>query len=282
MNFTFGIITRGYPGTGWRDIILCMVDSIRRQGIPNYEIIIVGGPSIREGRYSDILHIKPDIKHFPFDEDKIINRSALEIPYVWGKDEASGGLAPAWTSRKKNIITENAKYENIVFLHDYICLTEGWYQGFLKFGNDWDVCMTKIKNIFGERFRDWVSWDCPIYGKRNLIPYDDNRPEVVKHTFIAGGYWVAKKYVMEKEPINENIFIGGIYIPEEDKYITDISQIKDKTIIPHNDVEWSVRIREKYKYVMNPYSTVRHIRVKFTGDEQFVGRTNCPESIRYI
>ena len=140
----------------------------------------------------------------------------------------------------------------------------------------------QIKNIFGERFRDWVSWDCPIYGKRNLIPYDDNRPEVVKHTFIAGGYWVAKKYVMEKEPINENIFIGGIYIPEEDKYITDISQIKDKTIIPHNDVEWSVRIREKYKYVMNPYSTVRHIRVKFTGDEQFVGRTNCPESIRYI
>ena len=43
---------------------------------------------------------------------------------------------------------------------------------FLKFGNDWDICMTKIKNIFGERFRDWVTWDHPKYGRRFLLDYD--------------------------------------------------------------------------------------------------------------
>ena len=78
MDFTFGIITGGYPGSGWRDTIMCMVDSIRRQGIPNYEIIIVGGPYIDEGRYSDILHVKSDIKHIEaaFPEYKVVGISA--------------------------------------------------------------------------------------------------------------------------------------------------------------------------------------------------------------
>ena len=282
MDFTFGIITGGYPGSGWRDIIMCIVDSIRRQNIPNYEIIIIGGPFINEGRYSDILHVKSDIKHILFDDTKMINDiPILEIPHIWGNGGKTGGIEPAWITKKKNLITKNAKYENIVFMHDYICLTEGWYQGFLKFGNDWDICMTKIKNIFGERYRDWVSWDCPKYGVRNLIPYEDNSPETVKHTFIIGGYWVAKKYVMEKEPLNENILLGGmVYLPEENKYVP-CGKIVDKKQW-FDDVEWSLRIREKYKYVMNPYSTVRHIRVKFTGEENFVGRTNCPETIRYI
>ena len=282
MDFTFGIITAGWSGSGWRDIMMCMIDSIRRQRIPNYEIIIVGGQYIKEGRYSDIMHVKSDIVHIPFDETKMLNNIDIsKIPYLWGKDEKSGGLEPAWITKKKNLITKNAKYENIVFMHDYLCLTESWYQGFLKFGNDWDVCMTKIQNIWGQRHRDWVSWDSPKYGVRKLIPYEDNSLETVKHTFIIGGYWVAKKSLMKKEPLNENILLGGmVYIPEENKYIPCGQTIDKKQWF--DDVEWSLRIREKYKYVMNPYSTVRHIRVKFTGEENFVGRTNCPETVRYI
>ena len=275
MNFTFGIITGGYPGSGWRDEMMCIIDSIRRQNIPNYEIIIVGGQYINEGRFSDIMHVKSDIKYISFNDMEVIKNTFSDIPYFWGKDEKSGGIEPAWKTKKKNLITENAKYENIVFLHDYLCLTEGWYEGFLKFGNDWDVCMTKIKNIWGQRYRDWVSWDCPKYGRRILIPYEDNSPETIKHTFIIGGYWVAKKSLMEKEPLNEDIVVSGmIYDKEKKKFVNKENWF--------DDVEWSLRIREKYKYVLNPYSVVKHIRVKFTGDEQFVGRTNCSIPIKYI
>ncbi len=276
IDFTFGIITAGWSGSGWRDIMICMIDSIRRQRIPNYEIIIVGGPYIKEGRYEDIMHVCPDIKHIPFDETKMPNDlNVNDIPRVWGKNDKESGIDPAWTTRKKNLITKNAKYENIVFMHDYLCITEGWYEGFLKFGNDWDVCMTKIKDIWGNRYRDWVSWDCPKYGRRNLIPYEDNSPETVKHTFIIGGYWVAKKYVMEKDPLDESFLWNGIEVKDGKADVAKPDRVAD-------DVEWSLRIREKYKYVMNPHSTVRHIRVKLTGDEQFVGRINCPIPIRYI
>ena len=120
MEFTFGIITAGNLDTR-------VINSIYQQGIPKdkFEIIVVGGDYIPE---------YPDIKHIEFDESK----------------------RPLWITRKKNMITKNAKFENIVFLHDYYFLWRSWYEGFLKFGNDWDVCMNKILNLDSSRFRDWI------------------------------------------------------------------------------------------------------------------------------
>jgi acyl-coenzyme A synthetase/AMP-(fatty) acid ligase len=46
-----------------------------------------------------------DIVHIPFDETQ----------------------KPMWITKKKNLITQNSKYENLVFLHDYIILNNGWY-----------------------------------------------------------------------------------------------------------------------------------------------------------
>jgi hypothetical protein len=54
MDFTFGIITGGNSD----DNIQIMVDSIRGQEIPNYEIIIVGKTNIKG----------EDITSIPFDE----------------------------------------------------------------------------------------------------------------------------------------------------------------------------------------------------------------------
>ena len=278
MDFTFGIITAGYSASGWRDIIMCMVDSIRRQNIPNYEIIIVGGPYIKDGRYSDILHTSKDITHIKFDETQFPGNIPVdEIPHRWGEQDKQSGVEPGWITRKKNLITESAKYENIVFLHDYICITEGWYQGFLQFGNDWDVCMNKIETIWGTRFTDWTTWDHPSLERRSQPSYDDS--SISEYSYISGGYWVAKKRTMEKYPLDENILWGGVvYLPEENKF--DLCEnTEDKKY--GDDVEWSLRMRKECKYVMNSHSKVKHIRVKLTGDEQFVGRTNCPIPINY-
>ena len=82
MNFTFGIITELGVWDG-------VIESIVSQNIPNYEIIVVGGKSPSS-----------NVKHIPFDE-------------TYKKD---------WITRKKNIITSEARYTNIVYMHDYYSL----------------------------------------------------------------------------------------------------------------------------------------------------------------
>tara|TARA_Y100000034_G_C6858483_1_gene390430 strand:- start:160 stop:831 length:672 start_codon:yes stop_codon:yes gene_type:complete len=216
MEFTFGIITGG-------NLDIRVINSIYLQNIPSnkFEIIIVGGEHLPEF---------PDIKHIDFDES----------------------VRPMWITRKKNMITRNAKFENIVFLHDYYFLWKSWYDGFLKFGNKWDICMNKILNQDGSRFRDWIicydrefedrdfSLSEVRRGKstRYLPSYDYTK---TKNMYISGGYWVAKKYVMENEPLNENLMWEQ-----------------------GEDYEWSERVlwNEKYKYKMNTYSTVQTLKNK--------------------
>jgi hypothetical protein len=107
MDFTFGIITGGNNDGMIGEIIL----SIQNQNIPNYEIIIVG-------------------------ESKINANNCTIVPF-------NENIKPAWITKKKNIITELAKYENIVYFHDYIFLESGWYEGQLKSGNDFKIRMDR-------------------------------------------------------------------------------------------------------------------------------------------
>ena len=213
-----------------------MVESIRKQNIPEYEIIIVGGPAVTTGRHTFSLHNRDDIVHVPFDEETGIEGKGKQ----WCDENQikQGG----WITKKKNLITETAKYENIVYFHDYHAFMPGWYEGYLQFGDDWDICMNLINDIWGNRFRDWISWDHPHYPKRGLMDITDK--EAAKHAYISGSYWVAKKKFMQENPLNEELVYGDA-----------------------EDLEWSLRVRDKAKYVMNPHSVVRHIRPKYTGDE---------------
>jgi len=205
MDFSFGIITNGENDVYIEQII----DSIYNQNIVNYEIIIVGNTTIKG---NNIININ-------FSENQV----------------------PKWITRKKNIITENARYENIVFLHDYIKLENNWYQGQLKSGNDFHIRMDKIVNINGERFRDWCIW-CwngnfmdGIIGKDCLIPYD--MTHLSKFMYISGSYWIAKKYVMENYPLNENLKWGE-----------------------GEDIDWSFRVRQIYDFNMNINSSVKILK----------------------
>jgi hypothetical protein len=144
-------------------------------------------------------------------------------------------------SIKKNMITSEAKYENIVYLHDYVSLDENWYNGFLKFGDDFTVCMTKILNIDGVRYRDWCLWqdDANKYvGNLNyLIPYDMSH--LSSMMYISGAYWVAKKSFMISNKLNEKLSWGQ-----------------------GEDVEWSLRVRNKTEFKMNSLSSVKLLKNK--------------------
>ncbi len=205
MNFTFGIITGGNNESN----INIIIDSIEKENIPIYEIIIVGGNPI----------FRQNTKHIPFDES----------------------LKRMWITKKKNLITQNSSFENIVYLHDYIKLNEGWYQGHLKHGNDFTILMDRVLNLDGSRFRDWSLWAMDVehilQSRGFLIPYD--MKGLSKWMYISGAYWVAKKTIMEEFPLDEKLSWGE-----------------------SEDVEWSKRVREKYEFQMNINSSVQFMKNK--------------------
>jgi len=219
MKFTFGIITTKENQTHEHNSdnhLSEIIDSIRKNNIPqgSYEIIIVGGDNIYQN--------DKDIKHIDFDDVK----------------------NPRWITKKKNLITKHAKFENIVFSHDYIKYDSGWYKGFLEFGNDWDICMCINQAYEGHRFRDWLAWDDPdlcydVDGYKHriaLVPYDYKKTQYMQ---ISGFWWLAKKHVMERDPLDEKMRWGDA-----------------------EDVEWSFQVRDKYKYVMNTNSIVNTLKSK--------------------
>jgi hypothetical protein len=204
MDFTFGFITAGDQDTRLTRIL----DSIHRLKIPNYQIIIVGNSNLTS----------PNLTVIPFDET----------------------IKSAWITKKKNIITQHAIYENIIYAHDYVEFEPDYYEGWLKFGNDFQACMTKIVHENGERFTDWVLWppdagryvpDIESY-RGCHIPYSCTN--LSKLMYFSGTYFVAKKSIMQEIPFDESLCWGQ-----------------------GEDVIWSINYREKYPFKMNSFSTVR-------------------------
>jgi len=173
MDFTFGIITCAKTN----GFIPQIIQSIEAQGIPNYEIIIVGTCNITSKACRVI----------PFDD----------IP---------------WFTRKKNIIFQEAIYENIVVFHDYIALEEGWYEGFLKYGNNFEVCVNPIKTLTGRRYRDYVLHNSFLHNtfrENALIPYSrEVTPAISRLMYISGGYYIIKKSRALKIPLREQLHMN--------------------------------------------------------------------------
>jgi hypothetical protein len=226
MEFTFGIITSGTEDEN----INIIIDSIEKQNIPTYEIVIVGN-------------------------SKVSRKNTRVIQF---NDE----VVPKWITRKKNIITNVAKFENVVYLHDYVVLTDNWYKSFLEFGNDFDLCMSKITNHDGTRYRDWCicMWDNDVIkdivgsDRKCILPYDEERFK--KHMYFSGAYWVAKRKVMMQYPLNEQLVWGQ-----------------------GEDVLWSGQVRTQYEFKMNKDSEVKLLRQKEVAyeiaDEETVQKLNA-------
>jgi hypothetical protein len=60
-----------------------------------------------------------------------------------------------------------------------------------------------------------------------------------KYLYFSGAYWVGKKDIMTEFPLNENLLWGQ-----------------------SEDVEWSLRIREKYDFSINKHSSVQLLKYK--------------------
>jgi hypothetical protein len=200
MEITFAIITDGCAAKRVDQII----DSIEALSIPTYEILVVGGgTSTVQDR---------NARHVFFNE--------------WIHPQG-------WITAKKNRATDQAQYEQIVYLHDYHVFDSMWYRGVESCRFEWDVQMHAIRMQDGTRMLDWLIYDHPVLPRYTPIPYD--RHDFIPHQYISGGYWMAKKQFMLDNPLNESLMSHQ-----------------------GEDVEWSLRIRDKARIVMNPAAMVFH------------------------
>jgi hypothetical protein len=189
MDFSFGITTTGENDHFIGEII----QSIEDNHIPNYEILIIGKTTI-----------------LPTEKITTI-----------GFDET---IKEGWLTRKKNILVEKSKYENVVLLHDYICFDKNWYKGFLQFGNNFEWIVSPIKNKNGRRYRDYTLFTGkytlphsyrdysagddidPYFFKHTLLPYDFiNNINVNKYLYVSGAYYIIKRDIAVKHKLNEDI-----------------------------------------------------------------------------
>lgn len=151
---------------------------------------------------------------------------------------------------QKNNITKKAGYDNIVYLHDYVSFDKNWYKALCNYGEDFDILVTRIEDDTGLRFRDWCLWyqdmfELPLANdvkaemfaanQNYLIPY--HWKEFTKYQYISGAFWIAKKRVMLESPLDEKLaWAQG------------------------EDVEWSKRVRVKYRMDVVPEAIVRFIK----------------------
>jgi hypothetical protein len=220
MEFTFGIVTNSENNVS--EHLPKAIDSIRKLNISEYEIIIIG---TAKKLSIDRKVIGEDVRIFDFNER----------------------VKKGWITKKKNMITEYAKFENIVYQHDYIAYNSDWYEGWKDFG-PYKAAMNKIINHDGSRYRDWSIFPqgglfksverasgFPI--RACLLPYSETG--FSKLQYFSGAYWVAKKSIMKKYPLKESL-VWGL----------------------GEDVEWSERFRKNNKFTMNEKSSVRLLKPK--------------------
>ncbi len=142
-------------------------------------------------------------------------------------------IVSSWITRKKNLIAEFAKNETIVLMHDYFELSGIWSPNELVdlLEGQWDVGMCKVKNADGSRYTDWCLWPYDHWPLRLfflslhdcLLPYTEKLLQNLM--YASGSFFIVKRDFLRKNPLDESKSWGE-----------------------GEDVEWSIRLRDKWKY----------------------------------
>lgn len=174
-KWTFGIITGGVTDAQ----VDKGISSILALNVPNYEIIICG---VYAGKYL---------------KNKKLRYLKLDVPIPW-------------ITKKKNMICEKAKYENLVIMHDHFHLRKDWYNGMKKYGNYFEVLSCRIYDPKGRRAQDWITYGIPLShfskdsfkGAGGNLEYQDWDKNV-----NIGGFAILKRSAWEKCPWDERLLL---------------------------------------------------------------------------
>lgn len=176
-KWTFGIITNGKRN----DWVEQIIQSIRKQKIPLFEIIVCGAYFDRNEK---------DFYYIPFNQ----------------RDDKG------WITKKKNLIVKNAQFENICMLHDRMVLDKGWYRGMKKWGNCFENlgCQQLFEDV---RVNDWIASHYFINNKENkqfsFESYVDYR-DWYSTIWFSGQLKIFKKSMIVKNNLwwDETLYYG--------------------------------------------------------------------------
>ena len=186
-NWSFGIISNGQNESG----IKRLITSIRVQEIVNYEILICG--PIISGLDDNSIHYISDVQ-----------QTDIRAPI----------------SKKKNKLVQHLKYANIVILHDRFQLPEDWFKNILEYHESFEVlCVPNLNRRSKGRMNDWMYFK-GLPSNRWAMSRLENSYNKNSWNYLPGGLIIAKKFVLESVPLNENLFWGEL-----------------------EDVDWSLRLK---------------------------------------
>lgn len=229
-KWTFGIITNGQR----EDWIEKIIQSIRSQKIPHYEIIMCG-------IYKDKK--EKGVRYIPFND----------------RDEMG------WITRKKNIIARQSKYENLCIIHNRMLLADNWYQGMKRWGNCFEVLNTsQIQENTRARGNHWTKTDLVLYkfssryGIKTKLQFttDLDYKDWFENIYQYGQAIIIKRSVMLISPQNETLYWG---MPEDHVFSLDL--LNKGYLIRFNpysvmynldNKKWSNNIKLKYSLESEP------------------------------
>ena len=171
-RWSFGIVSDGKKN----ERILDTIRQIEDMKIQEFEVLICG-PSPSD-------HLPENVKVL---DDSDLYRD-IRIPI----------------SSKKNRIIQNAKFNNLVIIHDRIHFSKSWYRDLCMYGNYYDALCTRIldEDTKTRRVIDWAAFEGEInaYQNSNGILY--NYKQWSPFIYADGGYLIIKKHLISPILLN--------------------------------------------------------------------------------
>ncbi len=177
-KWTFGIITNGTRD----DFIETFIRSIEKQKIPAYEVLICGKL-----------------------KDETLTERYKNTKLIFFDQKSDKG----WITRKKNIVYEEAQYENVMLVHDRFYLDDNWFEGMKRYGNYFEVLA--CKQTFEDYVMGWTVYrghannTMDFFGEIQIVDKldaSDWSPKVVTHNGVS----IMKKSVWSKAKWDEERF----------------------------------------------------------------------------
>lgn len=171
-RWSFGIVSDGRKN----ERIMRLIEQIRRFKIPEYEVIICGP--------SPFINVPSDVRIL--DDSSFYHD--LRIPI----------------SRKKNYIIDEAKYNNLVIMHDRITFASSWYEKMVKYGNYFDqLCFPILdEETKSMRVNDWMKSSHDFTEFEKVLTYKLSYNEWDRHIYVDGGFMLIKKHLIENIKLN--------------------------------------------------------------------------------
>ena len=185
-GWTFGILTSGASARA-----TAMAAAILDLDLPNVEIIFCG----------------PRPAGVP--QDPRVSAIDLEQPEPRG-----------WITRKKNLIADRARYDNLCLLHDRYVVTAAWAEALSAYGQCYSfltfpqVYYAGVERQFPQRYPDYqlLAQDRGIQGALASGVYDADRvfhpayDDFSETAFCCGGLYLARRSLWNLVRQNESLF----------------------------------------------------------------------------